>query len=103
MWSNAPCIHTKSRPSRSASRKAPMSEVGCAGILVEDTFCGPLRQNPPAGQLVAVDRLGCVGRDAAGAFLKNSLATQGVGCSQLIEVDSEATSKTVILLVEGED
>jgi sugar/nucleoside kinase (ribokinase family) len=105
-----------------------MSEVGCAGILVEDTFCGPLPQNPPAGQLVAVDRLpvrpggcaanvaidlakqgvavdiiGCVGRDGAGAFLKNSLAAQRVGCSQLIEVDAEPTSKTVILLVKGED
>ncbi|HEV7926650.1 MAG TPA: carbohydrate kinase family protein [Verrucomicrobiae bacterium] len=105
-----------------------MSDVGCAGILVEDTFCGPMSQCPPEGQLVAVDAMptkaggcaanvaidlakqgvsveiiGCVGRDGAGAVLKDALEARGVGCRQLIFAEGMATSKTVILLVEGQD
>jgi sugar/nucleoside kinase (ribokinase family) len=105
-----------------------MAEVGCAGILVEDTFCGPMLRCPPAGQLVAVDGMpikaggcaanvtidlakqgvqveviGCVGRDSAGTALKLALEERGVGCRQVIDVDGLPTSKTVILLVEGED
>jgi sugar/nucleoside kinase (ribokinase family) len=105
-----------------------MTEVGCAGILVEDTFCGPMPQCPPEGHLVAVDGMpskaggcganvaidlakqgvkveiiGCVGRDGAGAFLKQTLEERGVGCRELIFADGMATSKTVILLVEGQD
>jgi len=105
-----------------------MTDVGCAGILVEDTFCGPMAQSPPEGQLVAVDAMptkaggcaanvaidlakqgvrveiiGCVGRDGAGAVLKEALEARGVGCRQLIFAEGVATSKTVILLVEGQD
>jgi sugar/nucleoside kinase (ribokinase family) len=105
-----------------------MTEVGCAGILVEDTICGPMPQCPLEGQLVAVDAMptkvggcaanvaidlakqgvgveiiGCVGRDGAGAALKQALEEHGVGCRQLIFTDGLATSKTVILLVEHED
>jgi sugar/nucleoside kinase (ribokinase family) len=105
-----------------------MTEVGCAGILVEDTICGPMPQCPPEGQLVAVDAMptkaggcaanvaidlakqgvrveiiGCVGQDGAGAALKHALEEHGVDCRQLIFAGGVATSKTVILLVEGED
>ena len=34
-----------------------MADVGCAGILVADTFCGPLKQLPAEGQLLAVDSM----------------------------------------------
>jgi sugar/nucleoside kinase (ribokinase family) len=105
-----------------------MTEVGCAGILVEDLFCGPMPQCPQEGELVAVEAMptkaggcaanvaidlakqgvsveiiGCVGRDEAGAFLKQALEKQGVGCRQLIFAEGIATSKTVILLVDRQD
>ncbi len=32
-----------------------MPEVGCAGILVEDTFCGPIAALPPAGALMMLN------------------------------------------------
>jgi len=105
-----------------------MTEVGCAGILVEDTFCGPMPECPPPGQLVAVDSMptkaggcaanvaidlakqgikaevvGCVGRDGAADTVKRSLEKRGVGCGHLIHIDSVPTSRTVILLVEGQD
>jgi sugar/nucleoside kinase (ribokinase family) len=105
-----------------------MTEVGCAGILVQDTFCGPMAECPPEGHLVAVEDMptkvggcaanvaidlskqgvdveiiGCVGRDSAGIALKHSLEECGVGCRQLIFAGGLDTSKTVILLVEGQD
>jgi sugar/nucleoside kinase (ribokinase family) len=105
-----------------------MTEVGCAGILVEDLFCGPMAQCPREGELVAVDAMptkaggcaanvaidlakqgvrveiiGCVGRDEAGVFLKQALEERGVGCRQLILAEGIATSKTVILLVDRQD
>ncbi len=95
---------------------------------MEDTFCGPMPQSPPEGQLVAVDAMptkaggcaanvaidlakqgirveiiGCVGRDGAGMALQQALEERGVGCRQLIFAEGVATSKTVILLVEGQD
>ena len=105
-----------------------MAEVGCAGILVADTFCGPMKRLPAAGQLLAIDQMpskaggcaanvaidlakqgvaadvcGCVGADASAEVLFESMRTAGVGCQQVRRVDSHPTSKTVILLVEGED
>jgi sugar/nucleoside kinase (ribokinase family) len=105
-----------------------MSKVGCAGILVADVFCGPIPQFPPAGALVTVDKfpvmaggcaanvaidlaiqgvgvevLGCVGRDADGLMLQTLLQDRGVRSDRLIWVDDYPTSKTIILLIEGED
>jgi len=105
-----------------------MAEVGCAGILVADTFCGPLRELPREGQLLAIDAMpskaggcaanvaiglakqgfavdvvGCLGRDPASQILLTSFEENGVGCEQVVYTDRYPTSKTVILLVEGQD
>jgi len=105
-----------------------MAQVGCAGILVSDTFCGPLRELPPEGQLIAVDSLptkaggcaanvaiglakqgitvdiaGCLGTDPSASVLLASLAEYGVGCERIVYSDTFPTSKTVILLVSGQD
>ena len=74
-------------------------KVGCAGILVADTFCGPMPALPAEGELLAVASMptrpggcaanvaidlakqgvaeveicGCVGRDAGGRMLVESL------------------------------
>ena len=34
-----------------------MATVGCAGILVADTFCGPMPRLPGAGELLAIDQM----------------------------------------------
>jgi sugar/nucleoside kinase (ribokinase family) len=102
--------------------------VGCAGILVSDTFCGPMKELPKEGQLLAVDALptkaggcaanvaidlgkqgiaveiaGCLGNDASARVLLASLEEHGVGCSRIVYSNALSTSKTVILLVEGQD
>lgn len=105
-----------------------MDLVGCAGLLVEDTFCGPLPALPPAGALaildempvraggcaanvaidlsrqgVRVDVAGCVGDDTAASALIEALTKHHVGASQVTRVKGQPTSKTVILLIEGHD
>ncbi len=105
-----------------------MAKIGCAGILVKDTFCGPLQALPRPGELVAldairtkpggcaanvamdlrkqnmaVDLVGCLGRDAAGEILVKELQAARVNCDQLVYTTEFPTSETVILLVEGED
>jgi sugar/nucleoside kinase (ribokinase family) len=105
-----------------------MSRVGCAGILVKDTFCGPLSSLPRAGELITVETMrtraggcaanvaiglakqgvsvevvGCVGQDAAGESLVQALQAAGVGCDRITRTAKFATSETVILLVAGED
>lgn len=105
-----------------------MADIGCAGILVADTFCGPMNRMPAPGELLAVEEMpskaggcaanvaidlakqgfavdacGCVGSDASAEVLLKSLAVAGVDCSQIRRLESQVTSKTVILLVKGED
>lgn len=105
-----------------------MADVGCAGILVADTFCGPMERLPREGELLAIDRMpskaggcaanvaislakqgvaaevcGCVGADAGAEVLLEGLQGTGVGCAEIRRLDDYPTSKTVILLVEGED
>jgi sugar/nucleoside kinase (ribokinase family) len=105
-----------------------MAKIGCAGILVKDTFCGPLPALPRPGELVAVDAMrtkvggcaanvaidlrkqdltvdlvGCLGRDATGEILVKKLQAARVNCDQLVYTNEYPTSETVILLVEGED
>jgi sugar/nucleoside kinase (ribokinase family) len=105
-----------------------MKRIGCSGILVKDTFCGPFPALPRPGELVAVDNIktkaggcaanvaidlgkqnisvdlvGCLGRDAAGETLVKALQADGVNCDRLIYTSDYPTSETIILLVEGED
>lgn len=105
-----------------------MAEVGCVGILVADMLCGPIGALPRPGQLLTVDDIpikaggcaanvaidlarqevsaavvGCVGRDVAAQAPLAALREHGVDCDGVIESDRLATSKTVILLVAGED
>lgn len=105
-----------------------MTKIGCAGMLVVDTFCGPMASLPRAGQLLAlddmpvkaggcaanvaidlakqgfaVDVIGCLGRDAEATAQINCLKGHGVGCEQVRLVEGFPSSKTVILLVDGED
>jgi len=104
-----------------------MADVGSAGILVADMFCGPVDALPAPGELltlddipalaggcaanvaiglskqgVAVDVVGCLGRDAAAQVVLKALDDAGVSTAQIAYVD-ETTSQTVILLVKGED
>jgi sugar/nucleoside kinase (ribokinase family) len=104
-----------------------MAEVGCAGLLVEDTFCGPMAALPPEGALsvlsdmpvraggcaanvaidlakqdVGVSIAGCVGQDSAADILFKTFEKHGIG-TQAIRRESLPTSKTVILLIEGQD
>jgi sugar/nucleoside kinase (ribokinase family) len=105
-----------------------MARIGCAGILVKDTFCGPLKTLPVPGELVAIEAfktrvggcaanvaidlrkqsqtvelVGCIGQDAAGAYLVKELQAAQVNCDQLAYIEEHPTSETVILLVAGED
>jgi len=105
-----------------------MARIGCAGILVKDTFCGPLEALPGPGELVAIDAfktkvggcaanvaidlrkqcqtvelVGCIGQDAAGAYLVKELQAAEVNCDQLAYTTEYPTSETVILLVAGDD
>jgi sugar/nucleoside kinase (ribokinase family) len=103
-------------------------KIGCAGILCEDTFCGPMRGLPREGELLAIDGMpvkaggcaanvaidlakqglavevaGCLGRDGSADVLQGCLEKNGVGCRQVTRVAGPPTSKTVILLVAGQD
>jgi len=105
-----------------------MADVGCAGILVADMFCGPMQDLPREGQLLAIDAIepgaggcaanvaiglakqgfavdlvGCVGTDSSAQSLLRSLEDDRVGCEHVVATDLYPTSKTVILVVEGQD
>ena len=105
-----------------------MADVGCAGILVLDTFCGPMLELPQEGQLLAVDTMpakvggcaanvaidlakqgitvdvaGCLGEDAAAREVLAGLQEHGVGCGRVVGIPGLPTSKTVVLLVAGQD
>lgn len=104
------------------------TRVGCAGILVEDIFCGPLEAVPAEGSLTAVDLiptypggcaanvainltkqgasvdiLGCLGKDAGASVLTSSFQRHGIGVKQLQVSQTLPTSRTVILLINGQD
>jgi sugar/nucleoside kinase (ribokinase family) len=103
-------------------------DVGCAGLFVEDTFCGPLAALPHEGTLqvlddmpvraggcaanvaidlakqgVSVDVVGCVGMDSAAEVLFKTFNDHGVGASRVVRIEQLPTSKTIILLVEDQD
>ena len=93
-----------------------------------DMFCGPMQDMPREGQLLAIDAIepgaggcaanvaiglakqgfsvdlvGCVGTDTTAHSLVKSLEDDGVGCQHVVATDLYPTSKTVILVVEGQD
>jgi sugar/nucleoside kinase (ribokinase family) len=103
-------------------------DVGCAGLLVVDTLCGPMAALPPEGTLlvledmpvkaggcaanvaidlakqgIAADVIGCVGCDNAADVLLKTFEVHGVGPSRILRVERCPTSRTVILLIEGQD
>jgi sugar/nucleoside kinase (ribokinase family) len=105
-----------------------MADVGCAGILVSDIFCGPMQDLPREGQLLAIDAIepgaggcaanvaiglakqsfsvdlaACVGTDPSAQALLKALEDDGIDCSRVAVTDLYPTSKTVILVVEGQD
>ncbi len=103
-------------------------KVGCSGILVADTFCGPLERLPHAGELLAIDTLpvtvggcaanvaidlarqgvpaevvGCLGKDASGQVVVSLLEQAGVSSERIVYSESLPTSQTIALLVKGQD
>lgn len=105
-----------------------MSTVGCAGLLVEDSFCGPVASLPPEGALVVLDNMpvraggcaanvaislarqgisvevsGCVGFDSGAEVLRSAFTSARVGSSRVVAVGGPCTSKTIILLIDGQD
>ena len=105
-----------------------VAEIVCAGILVSDTFCGPLDRLPAAGQLLQVDPFtirtgGCaantaiclaklgtptrvvgkVGDDSAGEAIVKDLATRGIDVAGVARSETSPTSQTVILICRNED
>ena len=105
-----------------------MPRIGCAGILVADTFCGPMQALPMAGELLVIDAMlsraggcaanvaidlalqgleveiaGCVGNNNASNGLVAELKSFGVGCARIVRCADLPTSRTVILVTENED
>ena len=105
-----------------------MVEVGCAGILVADTFCGPMKALPTEGHLLAIDNMvstvggcaanvacalgkqqvtsavcGCVGNDPGAKIVADELLARGVDCSYIQATQEAPTSQTIILIIEGQD
>jgi sugar/nucleoside kinase (ribokinase family) len=105
-----------------------MPRVGCAGLLVEDIFCGPLVGLPPEGALTILEQMpvrvggcaanvaiglskqgveadvaGCVGKDPAADLVRATFASHNIGAAGIASIADESTSKTVILLIEGQD
>ncbi|MBI1903909.1 MAG: sugar kinase [Planctomycetia bacterium] len=99
-----------------------------AGILVADHLCPPIERVPDPGELVLVDDLpltiggcaantaldlahlgvrvgilGCVGRDAFGQFIVETLAKRGIDTRHIRQVDGRGTSGTLIINVRGQD
>jgi sugar/nucleoside kinase (ribokinase family) len=98
------------------------------GILVADHLCSPIDHVPRAGELLLAEKLplaiggcaanvaiglarlgigvgvvGCVGRDAFGQFIKQTLSAEGIGVDLVRELDDVGTSGTLIINVRGED
>jgi sugar/nucleoside kinase (ribokinase family) len=95
---------------------------------VADIFCGPIAGLPREGQLVAVNRIpitvggcaanvaislirqgitvdvaGCVGDDPAAELIVAALASEGLGTDRIARLPDESSSKTVVVLIQGED
>lgn len=100
----------------------------CAGIIVADLFTAPIDRLPESGELSAVDDItltcgGCtvnvavnlaklglattlagkIGNDYFGTAVLKELQDRGLDTGQIRVSDQLPTSKTVILIVKGED
>lgn len=98
------------------------------GLLVADHLCTPISHLPKAGELVLADRLelniggcasnaamdlarndvhvavvGCVGNDAFGQFIIDTLDRARVDCGSIRKLADIGTSATLIVNVQGED
>lgn len=98
------------------------------GLLVADHLCAPIPRMPKSGELVLTDHLllniggcasnaamdlarlgvkvgvvGCVGQDAFGRFVIETLQREGIDTSTIRQLDDVGTSGTLIINVEGED
>jgi sugar/nucleoside kinase (ribokinase family) len=107
---------------------AVIEDVVCAGILVADTFCGPMQRLPDPGELMSVRPFtsrsggcaanaaiclakqgvacrvaGTVGSDAAGQLIIQDLESRGCDVSCVVQSATTPTSQTVILLCTGQD
>jgi sugar/nucleoside kinase (ribokinase family) len=105
-----------------------MAEVMSTGILVADTFCGPMAELPHEGMLLALDAMpskagGCaanvaislskqgitadvagrLGNDPSAQIVLTSLTKANVGSEHITFSDTQPTSQTVVLLVRGQD
>jgi len=102
--------------------------VLCAGIVVADHLCVPIDHVPDAGELVMTDGMtleiggcasnaavdlakmevpvticGCVGTDALGRFVLDTLKARGVDATGVRLADDADTSQTLIVNVRGQD
>jgi sugar/nucleoside kinase (ribokinase family) len=109
---------------------APPPTIDClsVGILVADHLCDPIDHAPAAGELVLCDRLplsiggcasnvaidlarlqarvavvGCVGQDAFGRFILDTLAADGIDTRDIRQLPDAETSGSLIINVRGED
>lgn len=107
-----------------------MTQLDClsVGVLVADHLCSPILHLPRAGELVLAERLqlaiggcaanaaidlarlgvrvgviGCVGQDAFGRFIVETLEMAGVEASGIVRLEGVGTSGTLIINVKGED
>ena len=110
------------------SKTSQTLSVGCAGIVVADTYCGPMNSIPQEGEVLVIDDIlsnvggcaanvasalakqnmpaavaGCVGHDHSARIVLGALEDRGVDCSQIRQVDNYSTSQTMILVVKGQD
>lgn len=104
------------------------ADVLCAGLIVADHVCAPIRRIPAPGELeltdgitltiggcaanVAVDLArvglksavaGCVGDDVLGRHVCSELESQGVDCSQVTRSRTSQTATTMVVNVRRED
>jgi sugar/nucleoside kinase (ribokinase family) len=100
----------------------------CAGILFADYICVPIPRLPNPGELIPTEGIqlamggcaanagldlaklgirvgvsGCVGQDAFGQFVIDSLAAGGVDVAGIHKVSEMGTASTMVLNVKGQD
>jgi sugar/nucleoside kinase (ribokinase family) len=65
--------------------------------------CAPNVAISLARQDVSVEMSGCLGQDTAADSINAGLQARGIGCNGLVRTDQFPTSRTIVLLVKGED
>lgn len=100
----------------------------CAGILFADLACAPIERLPNAGELIPTDHVqlglggcaanagldlarvglrvgvsGCVGDDAFGRFIQQTLDAGGVDVAGVHSIAGAGTASTMIVNVKGQD